>query len=151
MKVTQIAEGGAVLSHQMNRPVCKCGASTGIHESVMADGTPLHPWGLTFGSGELDEFGYWSVPCKECARWHENQDGVPRNSYWPFDPKREGTKNVIEIIVDSHPDETWWKIKVRWEPRPCASPPIGSLWELADHHKFLRTLAMSSPMKQGRS
>ena len=33
----------------------KCSTSTGIHE------------GLTFGSGRLDEFGYWSHPCRTCA------------------------------------------------------------------------------------
>ncbi len=32
-----------------------CGRSTGIHE------------GLTFGSGELDEYGYWEKPCGICA------------------------------------------------------------------------------------
>jgi hypothetical protein len=34
----------------------QCGSSTGIHE------------GLTFGSGKLNEFGYWSKPCQICAR-----------------------------------------------------------------------------------
>lgn len=37
----------------------KCSVSTGIHE------------GLTFGSGELDNCGYWSRPCYACAREHD--------------------------------------------------------------------------------
>jgi hypothetical protein len=41
------------MSHCGN-PECSC--STGIHE------------GLTFGSGELDDWGYWSKPCQVCAR-----------------------------------------------------------------------------------
>ena len=50
----------------------KCCASTGVHE------------GLTFGQGELDRNGYWSVPCEVCARSAEHRDGVPVGSYWPF-------------------------------------------------------------------
>lgn len=38
-------------------PDCSC--STGIHE------------GLTFGSGELDEHGYWEKPCRICAVEHD--------------------------------------------------------------------------------
>lgn len=67
------------------RPECKCGASTGIHESDDSDGTPQNPWGLTFGSGQLDDYGYWEIGCSECARWHEYEDGVPVGSYWPFE------------------------------------------------------------------
>jgi len=37
-----------------------CCVSTGIHE------------GLTFGRGELDDLGYWEIPCGICAReWEE--------------------------------------------------------------------------------
>lgn len=32
-----------------------CGCSTGIHE------------GLTFGRGELNYNGFWSIPCRVCA------------------------------------------------------------------------------------
>ncbi len=38
---------------------------------------------LAFGSGELNEFGFWENPCNECARDHEKQfpnDGA----CWPF-------------------------------------------------------------------
>lgn len=48
-----------------------CSISTGIHD------------GLTFGSGELDDFGYWSRPCDPCARAWERahpEDG----KCWPF-------------------------------------------------------------------
>lgn len=48
-----------------------CCVSTGIHE------------GLTFGSGDLDEYGYWEHPCDPCARlWEKErpQDGP----CWPF-------------------------------------------------------------------
>jgi hypothetical protein len=42
-------------------PGHKCGISTGIHDC------------LTFGQGELDGSGFWSEPCAECARAHEQQ------------------------------------------------------------------------------
>ena len=38
-----------------------CSVSTGIHEC------------LTFGSGRLDESGFWERPCEACARAHEEQ------------------------------------------------------------------------------
>lgn len=69
---------------EIPRPLCNCGASTGIHESLNADGSATNPWGLTFGSGELDSLGYWEIPCAECARWNEQEDGVPIGSYWPW-------------------------------------------------------------------
>lgn len=42
----------------MDRPCGNpdCCTSTGIHD------------GITCGSGELDEFGYWEFPCEICAR-----------------------------------------------------------------------------------
>ncbi len=46
----------------------ECLVSTGI------DGTP------TFGSGELDEHGYWEHPCDKCARAWEKEKGEPA---WP--------------------------------------------------------------------
>jgi len=68
----------------MTKPKCNCHASTGIHESDNADGSPEHPWGLTFGKGKLDDYGYWEKPCYECARWHEIQDEAPKGSYHPY-------------------------------------------------------------------
>lgn len=51
-----------------------CCVSTGICES------------LTFGSGKLDEYGYWENECWDCARaWekHHPEDGP----CWPFKPE----------------------------------------------------------------
>lgn len=48
-----------------------CKVSTGIHD------------GLTFGTGDLDVYGYWEFPCSPCARAHEKnrpEDGA----CWPF-------------------------------------------------------------------
>ena len=55
----------------------KCTVSTGMAEE------------LTFGSGKLCDNGYWEVPCKVCARAAEKKDGVPLNSYWPFDKESQ--------------------------------------------------------------
>ena len=45
-----------------------CSCSTGIHE------------GLTFGRGDLDEFGYWEFPCRICAESHDrNMDAGHRD------------------------------------------------------------------------
>jgi len=38
-----------------------CRTSTGIHD------------GLTFGRGDLDEYGYWSEPCRICAEQHDKE------------------------------------------------------------------------------
>lgn len=47
-----------------------CHVSTGIHEA------------LTFGTGMLDDNGFWEHPCPECAREHEKQ--FPECGYcWP--------------------------------------------------------------------
>ena len=48
----------------------KCGASSTIYEA------------LSFGTGRLDEHGFWEHGCYECARAHESQfpeDGI----CWP--------------------------------------------------------------------
>lgn len=37
------------------KPKCNCKCSTGIHE------------GLTFGSGELDYYGFWKYPCEKAV------------------------------------------------------------------------------------
>lgn len=40
-----------------------CCTSTGIHE------------GLTFGSGKLDQWGYWEFPCRPCAKaWDDEKE-----------------------------------------------------------------------------
>jgi hypothetical protein len=47
----------------------ECGTSTGICERV------------TFGSGELDPYGYWEHPCRPCAEaWEKSHPGA---ACWP--------------------------------------------------------------------
>lgn len=54
----------------------KCHSSTGIHD------------GMTFGSGRLDEHGFWEFPCRTCAEEH--------------DLRREETiKSVTQQIIES--------------------------------------------------
>jgi hypothetical protein len=38
---------------------------------------------LTFGSGELDDYGFWEKPCKPCARAFEKAH-PDRGACWPF-------------------------------------------------------------------
>lgn len=50
------------------KPPCgnlDCSVSTGIHD------------GLTFGSGELDHYGFWEKPCAAYARAAEAKDNIP--------------------------------------------------------------------------
>ena len=62
----------------------ECKVSTGIHD------------GLTFGSGELDEFGYWEFPCDKCARAWE-KDCPEDGPCWPFDKAdKESKHNGLE-------------------------------------------------------
>lgn len=49
----------------------KCGVSTGICDRP------------TFGSGKLDDYGYWSRPCRACAAEHEKRTG---EKAWPAEP-----------------------------------------------------------------
>ena len=50
----------------------ECNVSTGICES------------LTFGSGELDDYGYWEKPCEKCARAFEKLEPEYKGRCWPF-------------------------------------------------------------------
>ncbi|KKL84752.1 hypothetical protein LCGC14_1961570 [marine sediment metagenome] len=53
-----------------------CKVSTGIHE------------GLTFGRGELDDNGYWEIPCDICARAGEEK--YPEQyPCWPFSREQD--------------------------------------------------------------
>ncbi len=36
---------------------------------------------LTFGRGELDDFGFWEIPCEICAQNHK--DRFPNDLVWP--------------------------------------------------------------------
>lgn len=47
----------------------ECCVSTGICET------------LTFGSGRLDDYGYWEFPCGPCARAWEADN--PGGKAWP--------------------------------------------------------------------
>lgn len=73
--------GGSFLSKACGHKDCK--ASMGICESI------------TFGRGDLDEYGYWEIPCGPCARRFEQlhpEYGV----CWPFpleDSKKESTND----------------------------------------------------------
>lgn len=49
-----------------------CSVSTGEHD------------GLTFGRGQLDNHGYWEIPCGICARAAEQ--ATPGLVAWPFAP-----------------------------------------------------------------
>ena len=53
-------------------PECSC--STGIGDF------------LTFGWGELDQWGFWKHPCFECARRHEAEN-PDDGACWPFSPE----------------------------------------------------------------
>ena len=55
----------------------KCGVSTGICESA------------TFGSGELDDNGYWENPCEECARAFEKLEPEYKGRCWPRGKTKE--------------------------------------------------------------
>lgn len=66
-----------------------CGVSTGIHG------------GLTFGSGELDEYGFWQVPCCACARAHEKSQPQDGNC-WPFTNEQLwGTAQTMKGMTDA--------------------------------------------------
>lgn len=72
--------GGEVM---INHKDCKI--STGIH------------YGLTFGSGELDDMGYWEFPCYECAREWEKE--FPQNyPCWPFSREYLEERKAVEKL-----------------------------------------------------
>jgi hypothetical protein len=56
---------------------------------------------LTFGSGELDEHGYWEKPCWTCARASEKAN--PNiGACWPFEnPEVDSCKPGYEQIHDA--------------------------------------------------
>lgn len=63
---------------QMTKPPCTkvcghrdCGISTGYVSEE-----------LTFGRGQLDDYGYWEIPCAACARAWERAH--PGKECWPF-------------------------------------------------------------------
>ncbi len=49
----------------------ECGTSTGICGRI------------TFGSGYLDDYGYWEYPCRECAEAWEKRYPEDAGHCWP--------------------------------------------------------------------
>ena len=66
-----------------------CHVSSGIHDY------------LTFGTGKLDDHGFWEIPCFECAREHEKQ--FPKcGPCWPHTPEQLEEMGFNEpVSVDS--------------------------------------------------
>lgn len=63
------------------QPACgnsDCKISSGIH-SCPEQSDP----GLTFGSGKLNDLGYWDKPCTPCARAYEKEHPEV-GECWPF-------------------------------------------------------------------
>lgn len=71
----------------------ECSVSSAVDES------------LTFGSGDLDDYGFWEKPCGTCARAHEAAypgDGP----CWPFkdrDPKNRRTSEARDLSAVTRP------------------------------------------------
>lgn len=67
-----------------HKPACghmDCDVSSGIDGSI------------TFGSGLLDDYGYWEHPCSFCARAFEENHPDMVEMYgpcWPFKEKKNG-------------------------------------------------------------
>lgn len=62
-----------------------CMVSTGI------DGN------LTFGSGNLCDYGYWDYPCEPCARAHEEK--YPEDKCWPYKHVPESKINRVQMYL----------------------------------------------------
>ena len=82
-----------------------CRRSSGIHG--YDDGTtpsPIyaygHYWaGFTFGSGKLDDFGFWEHPCAHCARESEREN-PEFGPCWPFSEQvREEWRADVEGLL----------------------------------------------------
>lgn len=50
----------------------QCSVSTGYDDMT-----------LTFGRGDLDDYGYWEKPCLTCAAAHQKE--YPNSRVWPFE------------------------------------------------------------------
>lgn len=91
----------------------ECMVSTGISGAT------------TFGSGELDEYGYWEEPCTICARAWEKL--YPGDWAWPrarvlwFDTKEYFAEGFLYIIVN--------EIPIPFMPKPD-SLPVDEMWEV---------------------
>lgn len=61
-----------------------CCTSTGIHD------------GLTYGSGQLDSYGFWSRPCRKCAVYYQKEGEEPN---WPY--KEEVVPDLVPPKVNN--------------------------------------------------
>jgi len=69
----------------------KCGHHDCRISSAMDDS-------LTFGRGELDDYGYWEIPCPVCARAWE-KDHPEDGPCWPYTKEvREEYKKMFERL-----------------------------------------------------
>ena len=98
----------------------ECGSSSGIHE------------GSTFGRGKLDDYGYWEIPCNECARKYELL--YPEyGSAWPFERNEKGEILQKRIIYTIGHTESYLKyFEEQGTPEKKgrdSSCPGGSVWE----------------------
>lgn len=66
----------------------ECALSTGIDDH------------LSFGSGELDEFGYWKHPCELCAREHEKQQ-PEMGKCRPFEKPEDISSPTLDELYSS--------------------------------------------------
>lgn len=69
-----------------------CSVSTGIHE------------GLTFGSGELDNNGYWEKPCKICAAgWEKKRENEKQERIAEFKSRNPSiTEKDVQLFINDH-------------------------------------------------
>lgn len=67
----------------MSRPPPPCGDWNCGRSMAIDDVT------LTFGKGELDDYGFWSEPCRPCADEYHARTGKPS---WPGHEYRRGQK-----------------------------------------------------------
>lgn len=109
----------------------ECKFSSGIHE------------GLTIGTGELDEHGYWEYGCPECARAWEKQ--FPEDGpIWPFSEEYLFRSCVEERVKDyvhpaSRPD---YEIGTR-PGRIVAAAALkdGTVWTAKRHCDIIHEVA----------
>jgi len=79
----------------------ECGASTGFCGAI------------TFGTGELDDYGYWEYPCDECARdWEKKYPEY--GECWPY-KSQKGKKmygwEIKEYCITKTTDLLIWLLQ----------------------------------------
>lgn len=87
---------------EMQRPCGNphCSTSTGIHE------------GLTFGWGELDDYGYWEHPCAICARDFDEKRPELQKTH-----SQEKPENVEWLYISGwpFPDQDISELEKQWK------------------------------------